>query len=154
MCWFFCPFCLHDFCVCACTRLCSWLTGLCVSHYFPTLWNRVSHRPPSMSLSSLLLSIPLSLPFSLPQSLSFLSLSLFLSAPVLSTAAPAVPISAQFCWLEPMLHLACPCKGQAGPTQGRLPWSGEAESKRMRQGLWAGERPTGLQFGSKKLTHY
>lgn len=111
------------------------MTCLCVSHYFPTLWRRVSHRPPSMSLS-----------------LSYPSLSFLVSAPVLGAPAPAAPISAQYCWLEPMLHLACPlrpwghswrAKPRQAHTQARLLWPGGAESRRMSGGLWAGERPAG-----------
>ena len=149
-CLFF--FYLHDFDVCACARLCSWLPRLCVSHYFPTLWSRVSHRPPSMSPSLFPLSLlpSLSPSVSLLLSLPYPSLSLLLSAPVLGAPDPAAPISAQRCWLEPMLHLACPlrpwghtwrARARQAPAQARLPWPGGAESRRMRGGLWAGGRP-------------
>lgn len=72
--WFSCRVCVI-FSECICARLCSWLTCLCVSHYFPTLWSRVSHRHPSTSpsLSSPFLFFPfLLLSFSLtPLSLSY-----------------------------------------------------------------------------------
>lgn len=85
-------------------------------------------------------------------SLSFLPLSLFFSAPVFSASAPAAPVSALRFWLEPMLHLACPLRpwghtwrvrARQAPAQGRPLWP-EVESRRMRGGLWAGERPAGI----------
>lgn len=142
-------------CVCVCVFLCFWMACLCVSHYFPTFWRRVSHRPPTTSLSLLSFSyFPLSPSLSLSlfsiHLPSFLSLSPLASAPVLSTPAPAAPISAQRCWLKPMLHLACPlrpwghtwrAKARRAPAQARLPWPGGAPSRRISGELWTGGRP-------------
>lgn len=169
MCWFctghranfffFFFFSLHDFdvSVCVCARFPVFLDGLLVckpllSHVLEEGLPQASHHVPSRS--SLFLTFLLSPSPSLSRlsihSPSFLSLSPLASAPVLSTPAPAAPISAQRCWLEPMLHLACPlrpwghtwrAKARRAPAQARLPWPGGARSRRISGELWAGGRP-------------
>lgn len=148
---------LHDFDVCACARLCSWLPRLCVSHYFTTLWSRVSHRPPSMSPSLFSLSLlpSLSPSVSLLLSLPYPSLSLSSSLHLYSALQPqllpsqlsAVGWSPCCTWhvlWDPGATLDVRGPGRPpprqAPAQARLPWPGGAES-RMRGGLWAGGRP-------------
>lgn len=100
-----------------------------------------------MSLFPSLLTYPPFLP--LLQSPTSLILSFLPFAPVLSTPAPAAPTSAQHCWPEPMLHLACPlrprghnwrAKARKAAAQARLLLPGAVEHRRMSKGLQVGGR--------------
>lgn len=162
--WFSCRVCVI-FSECICARLCSWLTCLCVSHYFPTLWSRVSHRHPSTSpsLSSPFLFFPFLL-LSFSPSVSLLSLFLTplsvllctciqcfspscsrLSSALLAGAHVALGMSSET--LGP--HLTC--EGQTGPRPGKAPVARSWEQTNERRPV--GWRKTCWNSGSNMLTH-
>lgn len=119
------------------------MTCLCVSHYFPTLWRRVSHRPPSMSLS---LSYPsLSPPLCTCTRRSSPSCS-YLGSALLAGAHVALGMSSET--LGP--HLTC--EAEAGPHPGKAP---VARRSREQTDEWraVGWRKTCWNSGSKMLTH-
>ena len=109
-------------------------------------------------LFSFFVNLPTLLP--LLQSPTSLILSFLPFAPVLSSPCPAAPVSAQCCWLEPMLHLAFPlrpwghtwrAKALRASTQARLPWSGGLERRRMSKGCRLEEDL--LKYSAYMLTH-